>query len=338
VTLGTQQDASNSIDTRYRAETKLVPDENQGFDEKPVQLGRKAFRLLFGGEFRDGYSSLRIAQLQRTATGAPALRPSFVAPSLDLASSEYLMGLLRRQVEILLTNSASLAGTRRETGKSSAGFSASEADRFWMLHTFNSYVPELRHIFKTRRGHPEGAYIAMLRLAGALSTFSRDNGPGDLPDYDHDDIGLCFTNLDRRIRDLVGILIPENFVTIPLTLTDRYIWAGTVEDDNLFKKGQFFLSVSAKMGSGDLITKVPQFLKIAAPDDLDRLVRHAVGGLALRHVEVVPQQIRRKIENQYFQIDQTQSLWERIMLSRRIGVHAPSEIIDPKMEILVVWE
>jgi type VI secretion system protein ImpJ len=338
VALAGQQDGSGPADTRYTSETKLLPDDNQGSDERPVQLGKKTFRLLFGTEFRDGYSSLRIAQLERSGTGTPVLRPSFVAPCLDLASSEYLMGLLRRQVEILLTNSAQLSGSRRETGKSTASFSASEIDKFWMLHTFNSHLPELKHIFKTRRGHPEVAYVAMLRLAGALSTFALEGGPGTLPDYDHDDLGPCFQKLDVRIRNLMGILIPENYFVIPLVFTDRYIWVGAIEDDSLFKKGQFYLSVSAKMGAGDLITKGAQYLRIAAPDDLDRLVRTAVSGVGLRHTQVVPQAVQRKIENQYFQINQTGPLWERIMLTRRIGVHAPSEIVEPKMEVVVVWE
>jgi type VI secretion system protein ImpJ len=338
VTLAGQQDGSGPADTRYTSDTILVPDENQGSDERPVQFGKKTFRLLFENEFRDGYSSLRIARLERSATGVPMLRPSFVAPCLDLASSDYLLSLLRRQVEILLTNSATLSGTRRETGKSSASFSASEIDKFWLLHTFNSHLPELKHIYKTRRGHPEPAFVAMLRLAGALSTFAQEGGPGNLPDYDHDDLGSCFQKLDARIRELMATLIPENFVAIPLVFTDRYIWAGSVEDDTLFKKGQFYLSVSAKMGVGDIITKVPHYLKIATPDDLDRLVRTAVSGVGLRHAPVVPQAVPTKLENQYFQINQTGPLWERIMMTRRIGVHAPGEIVDPKMEIVVVWE
>ena len=148
VTLPGQRE--NTGDTRYVSEIRSVPDENQGGDEKPVQIGKKNFRLLFGTEFRDGYSTLRIAQLQRSATGIPVLRPSFVPACLDIASSDYLMGLLRRQVEILLTKSASLSGPRRERGKAAAGFSTSETDKFWLLHTVNSYLPELRHIFKTR--------------------------------------------------------------------------------------------------------------------------------------------------------------------------------------------
>ncbi len=338
VTLPGQREGSGPADTRYTSEARLVPDDNQGSDERPVQVGKKTFRLLFGTEFRDGYSSLRIARLERSGTGVPMLRSSFVAPCLDLASSEYLVGLLRRQVEILLTKSATLSGPRRERGKAAASFSASETDKFWLLHTVNSYLPELKHIFKTRHGHPETAYVAMLRLAGALSTFSLEGGPGDLPDYNHDDLGPCFALLDARVRDLMEVVIPSKYRAIPLTLKDRFIWSGTIDDDNLFKNTRFYLAVSANMGVGDIIQKVPQYLKVADPEDLDRLVRTAVGGLGLLHTQVVPQAIPIKLDNQYFQINQTGPLWDRILLSRRIGVHAPSEIVEPRMEVVVVWE
>jgi type VI secretion system protein ImpJ len=338
VTLPGQRDESGPADTRYLSDTLLAPDDNQGGDEKPVQLGKKTFRLLFGTEFRDGYSLMRVAQLERSATGIPMLRASFVAPCLDLASSDYLMGVLRRQVEILLTKSASLSGPRRERGKAAAGFSPAETDKFWLLHTVNSYLPELKHIFKTRHGHPEPAYVAMLRLAGALSTFALAGGPGDLPDYDHDELGPCFTALDARVRDLMEIVIPSKYRSIPLTLGDRFIWAGSIDDDNLFKSSQFFLAVSASMGVSDIIQKVPQYLKMATPDDLDRVVRNAISGVGLRHTQVVPKEIPMKLDNQYFQINQTGPLWERIVLLRRIAVYAPGEVVDPKMEVVVVWE
>ena len=40
----------------------------------------------------------------------------------------------------------------------------------------------------------------MLSLAGALTTFSTNIHPRDLPSYDHDDLGACFTELDEKLR------------------------------------------------------------------------------------------------------------------------------------------
>jgi predicted component of type VI protein secretion system len=45
-----------------------------------------------------------------------------------------------------------------------------------------------------------------------------------------------------------------------------------------------------------------------------------------------------KLDNQYFSLNQSGDLWDAIKLSRQIAVHAPGEIVDPKMEMLIVLE
>jgi len=196
----------------------------------------------------------------------------------------------------------------------------------------------LKHIWKVRHGHPEPAYVAMLRLAGALATFSLEARPDNLPDYDHNDLGRCFTVLDGRIRDLLETVIPSKFVPIPLEVRDRFTWSGSVTEDQHFRNSQFFLAISAKMGIDDLIRKVPQLLKISSMDDIQRLVRNSLPGLALRHTPTPPAAIPMKLDNQYFSLNQGGPLWEAIVLSRHIAVFAPGEIIEPKMEILIVLE
>ncbi len=324
--------------TRYLAETRMVTDANVGGEEKPVQVARRTFRLLFEDDYRDGFCCLRIAQVTRNAAGLPILNPRFVAPCLDLASSTYLSMLLRRQIEILATKSGALSAPRRQRGKVLAEFSPSETANFWLLHTVNSYLPELKHIWKVRHGHPEAAYVAMLRLAGALATFSLEARPENLPDYDHNDLGRSFTLLDDRIRDLMETVIPSKFVAVPLEVRDRFIWGGTVTEDQYFRNSQFFLAVSAKMGVDDLIRKVPQLIKVSSQDDIQRLIRNALPGVTLRHTPVPPAAIPMKLDNQYFSLNQGGPLWDAIMLSRQIAVHAPGEIVEPKMEILIVLE
>jgi predicted component of type VI protein secretion system len=93
-------------------------------------VARRTFRFLFEGEYLDGFSKLRIAQVIRNPAGIPILNPQFIAPCLNLASSRYLTTLLRRQIEILATKSAALSGPRRQRGKLTAEFSTSETASF----------------------------------------------------------------------------------------------------------------------------------------------------------------------------------------------------------------
>ena len=67
-------------------------------------------------------------------------------------------------------------------------------------------------------------------------------------------------------------------------------------------------------------------------------MRNALPGLVLRHVPVAPAAIPMKLDNQYFALNQGGDLWNAIKLSRQIAVHAPGEIVDPKMELLIVLE
>jgi len=335
--LGQDEDGAPPA-TRYLAETRMFTDENTGDEEKPVQVARRAFRLLFEDEYRDGFSCLRIAQVARNPAAIPILNPRFIAPCLNLASSTYLSGLLRRQIEILARKSATLSGPRRERGKITAEFSPSETANFWLLHTVNSYLPELKHIWKVRQGHPEAAYVSMLRLAGALSTFSLEARPENLPDYDHDDLGRCFTLLDENIRDLMETVIPSKFVSVPLGVKDRFVWGGTVTEDQYFRDSHFYLAVSAKMGMDDIIRNVPQLIKVSSQDDIQRLIRNSLPGLLLRHVPVPPPEIPIKLDNQYFALNQEGELWNAMVLSRQVAVHAPGAIADPKMELLIVLE
>ena len=309
---------------------------NSGDEEKEIQVGRRGFRLLFGDEYRDGFTSFRIAQVLRSPSGSAILNTKFVAPCLDLSASSYLSELLRRQIEILATKSSALSAPRRARSKVVADFSPSETSNFWLLHTVNSYLPELKHIWKVRHGHPEAAYVAMLRLAGALTTFSMEGHPEDMPDYDHDDLGTCFTLLDNRILQLAGFIVKENFVGIPLKATDRFIWTGQVTEDTYFRDTQFYLSVSAKMGVDEIIRKVPQLMKISAQEDVKRIVNNALPGLILRHAPTPPAAIPVKLDHQYFLVNQGGDLWDTLVKSRQIAVYSPGDIVEPKLEVLIV--
>lgn len=325
-----------SAHSRYQADTRMIFDENEGVEEKAVQVARRNFRLLFGGQHTEGYTTLQIAQLVRNSAGVPVLNEAFVAPCLDLAHSDRLMAILQRQIEILAAKLSALSSGRRQRGRALADFSASETASFWLLHTVNSYLPEIRHIYKVRHGHPETAYVAMLRLAGALATFSLQAEAGDFPDYDHEDLGFCFSALDAKIRELMDTVIQTNYIPIRLELTDRFIWSGTVEDDRYFKNSQFYLAVSAKIGIDDIIRKVPQLVKVSSNGDIQKIIRNSLAGITLRHSPAPPAAIPMKLDNQYFSFNQSGPLWDAIQLSRSLAVFAPSEIVDPKLEVIVV--
>ena len=331
-----QEKTNGQVSTRYVAETRPVIDATMGSDEKPIQVGKKSFRLFFEGENLEGLTSMRIAQISRSTSGTYILSPKFIPPLLDIVASDYLMMLARRQVEVLTAKGTSLAVSRRQRGRDIADFTTTEVADFWLLHTVNSYLPELKHLWKVRRGHPDVLYRAMLRLAGALTTFAISPSVRDFPDYDHNNLGECFTALDRRIRELLETVRPPKCVTIPLQLTDRLVWSGSIADERHLKDSQFVLSVSANLAVDELIAKLPKLAKLSSPNENNRLVRNSLPGVVLRHLPSPPSAVPVKLDNQYFSLVQSGSLWDAIVQARAVSVFVPSEIDSPKMELLVV--
>ena len=76
--------AQSRADTRYLAEAIMVRDENSGLAEKPVQVARKNYRLLTGGDSRQECSALQVARIRRDWHGTLQLDPQFVPPSVGL--------------------------------------------------------------------------------------------------------------------------------------------------------------------------------------------------------------------------------------------------------------
>ena len=211
---------------RYLAETRTLHDENTGGDEKPVRLGRKRISFLIEPEEAQGFVTLAIARVRRDGSGHFVYDPSFIPPCVHVSASERLMMIARRLIEILDKKSATLSRVTRAPSKYQAGFSTEDVAAFWFVHTINASLSVLRHICLTERGHPEQLFVEMSRLAGALCTFGFESHPQTLPLYDHMHLDRCFQALDEHIRAHLELVVPTNYVRIPLESSGRYTYEG----------------------------------------------------------------------------------------------------------------
>ena len=323
-------------ETRYRAEVEMIRDENTGQSEKPVLVARKNLRLAVEAENREGSSAVRIARVRKSPAGLFQLDPHFVPPLLDFAASDYLLSIARRLVEILAAKSSELGGARRQKNQSLADFTSADIPRFWLLYTVNAALPVFRHLFETRKGHPEALYAAMLSLAGSLTTFSVKIHPRDLPRYDHDNLGACFTDLDEKLRLLLDTVVPSNCVSLPLKLVQPSIYATSIDNEKYFQQTRMYLAISADMSQADLIAKAPQLIKVCSADAVEHLVQRALPGMPLAHVLSPPPAIPVKLNCQYFSLSQSGGSWEAVMRARNLAAYVPGDFPKPQMELVIV--
>jgi type VI secretion system protein ImpJ len=325
-----------SADARYLAKVALRRDENSGLAEKPVQIAQKNFRILVEGEPQQGSTTMRIGRVQKTPAGTFQMDPRFVPPLLDITASEYLMAILRRLVEILAAKGSTLAGLRRQKNLSLADFSAADIANFWLLYTANTYFPLLRHLLESKKGHPEGLFRAMLGLGGSLTTFSPTVQPRDLPLYDHDNLGGCFTDLDEKLRMLLETVVPSNFVSLPLKLTQPSIYATALANDKYLTNTRLYLAVSADLNEADLLQRAPQLIKLSSATNVERLIRSALPGIQFSYLPSPPGSIPIKLNYHYFSLNQAGSEWEAVLRARNFAAYVPAEIPNPQLELIIL--
>jgi len=319
---------------RFAAEAEILHDETTGRDEKPVHLGRKNIRVVFETERLENLIALPIGRIIRDGAGQFVYDPNFIPPCIDVTASDRIMSLLGRLLEILDEKSATFS-KRNSTWIETA---TREIGAFWLTHTINSAMAPLRHIYRTRHGHPDLLYQEMLKLGGALCTFAIDSHPRSMPAYDHSKLSDCFANLDYHIRSHLEIIIPTQFVAIDLVKRAEYFYEAECTDQRVFNRSRWILGIRSKIGEADVIANVPKLVKICSKEFIPRLVQQALPGMSLTHVSVPPSQIPAKVDMQYFSMTQAGPCWDHLSKTRKLGLYIPGEIPNPEIELLVILE
>jgi type VI secretion system protein ImpJ len=176
----------------------------------------------------------------------------------------------------------------------------------------------------------------MLSLAGALTTFSLQVHPRDLPVYDHDVLGTCFSELDEKLRFLLETVVPSNFVSLPLKPVRPSIYATALDEDRYLVDTKMYLAVSAEMGEADLINRAPQLIKVCSANHIEHLVQHALPGLQLTHLATPPGAIPMKLNFQYFSLNQAGLAWEAIGRARNLAAYVPDDIQNAQLELIIL--
>jgi type VI secretion system protein ImpJ len=325
------------IGTRFVSELQMLRDENSSGVEKPVSLARKNLQILAQDENLEGSVLLHLAQIERTEAGGYRLDPQYVPPLLNIKGNELLTGILRGEIETLVSRSSQLAGSRRQRNQSLADFSASDIANFWLLYTINSHLPVSRHLLEAAQVHPEAVFLHMLSLAGSLTTFSSRIEPRDLPRYEHESLGPCFLALDAAIAELLETVVPSNFVSLPLKPLRESIYAAAIDKDSYFENSRAYLAISADMDEAGLIARTPALAKACSASHIEQLIRQALPGLKLTHVPVPPRAIPVKLRYQYFSVERSGAVWEAVVRARNFAVYMPSEIPNPEMELIFLF-
>ncbi|GDY14341.1 type VI secretion protein [Planctomycetota bacterium] len=322
---------------RFRRAAVTVGDEIVGGAEREIAVVERDWRLRFGDEDLDGFSSLRIAELVRSPAGGFQLAEDFTPPAITLAAAPAVVRIAKRIADIAVARAAELAQARRSRISGIVEFSASESANYLLLHTLNGAVPGLLHLLRQPGTHPERLHLALTGLAGHLHTFTSDGHAKDLPAYDHERPGASFAALEVRLRALLETSITARYTPLPLKRGGGNIFSATLPEPVLAGH-RIYLSVQSSAPAEKLMQQTPLKAKIAASARVPQLVAQSIKGLALTYLPVPPAEIPAQPGNCYFELQRVGDDWEQVVETRTLGIHLPPDFTDLKLEFMAVQE
>lgn len=307
-------------------------------DAAPAELItlRKQARLRVHTQASESFMRLPLLRLQRTVSGAHELDPVFVPPSLSIRACAALQARLRRLLDALQAKVNALYGLHREPSRHVIEFRSGDIASFWLLHTASAASAALSHLHANPQLHPERLFQEMLRLAGGLMTFSKTHTLDALPAYDHAQPGLVFERLDGIIRDLLDTVISTRYFAITLDEIKPGLHAGRLDSEKINDATRFYLGISAKLSAAELIDAIPLRLKIGAPDDVEKLVLSAMGGVRINHSSQVPAAVPVRPGASYFELDTHGPLYERMLKARSINIYVPAGFDSLTIDLIAV--
>lgn len=329
-------DAPADSERRYGLVDRPAADWFTGAAEAEVTSLRRQVRVVAESAPRAHLASLPVCRLRRSATGPFETDARFVAPSTSLRAAPALQAMLRRLLDVLQAKVDALYGSHREPSKHVIEFRSGDIASFWLLHTASGAFAALSHLHHHPALHPERLYARMLELAGALLTFSKTHSLADLPPYTHEAPGPCFAALDQIVANLLETVISTRYFSIALQEVRPSFYNGRLDPGSITAATSFYLGVQAALPAHALVEAVPLRVKLGAPDDVDKFVLSATGGVKLSPVAHVPAAIPVRPGHSYFAVETRGPLYDRMLQAGTMTLYVPAGIPDLRLELFAL--
>ena len=322
--------------TRFSTTTASIPDATTGGDEREIEVAQANFQLRFSSEPLDTFTTLQVAELERTGTGF-ALREDFVPPCLRLEASAWLLSTTRQLLELLVAKSEAFR-ERKEHVLSQRELSPADVAALGLLATVNTHVPLLSDFLHNTERHPEVLFRSLLALAGGLSAhLSEAPAPRHFPSYRHEAPSECFRPLSEVLHDMLGEASPQaNYTRVELRTARDNLFVADVSQRQI-ENAQFFLVVrSDQMSEQQIVSAVGEQLRVASAETIDAVLRSYTRALSVEHTARLPVGLPVDPQAHYFRLKKRGPFWEAIEDTGQLALFVPSDLQPLSFELVTV--
>jgi type VI secretion system protein ImpJ len=266
----------------------------------------------------------------------------YIPPCLTIRSDEVLFKIIKEIRDQIGSRSRQLEAYKRDRGLHSAEFGARDMVYLLALRSLNRYAPLLSHLTASQPGHPCEVYGLLRQLIGELTTFAADisyngedqNGNMLLCEYHHSRLGECFIKAQKMITRLLDQITAGPEHVLPMRYDGTYF--ATELTSAVFEgRNRFFLVIETDSDPRHVLPAMESIAKLGCRESLPILIARALSGAGLTHAVQVPQELPRRANALYFQIDHHSDQWEQVRKNKNIALYWDAAPDDLKAELMV---
>lgn len=288
------------------------------------------------------YDLVPLAQLERIGDEIQ-LSSRFVPPTLTISSSEILLNLIKEIRDIVAARANQLGEYKQERGIHTAEFGTRDMVYLLALRSLNRYVPLLFHLTEARQVQPWTAYGVLRQLIGELSSFSTgvnvlgelEDGTPRLPAYDHRNLWSCFSSSLALVTQLLDEITAGPEYMIQLAFDGTY-YAAELPPAIFEGRNRFYLVLSTETDPQSVLQSLTTIAKLSSRESLPLLIARALPGVGLSHLGIPPQELPRRANSIYFQIDHHSEQWSLVQKGNNLGLYWDTAPEDLHVEMMVV--
>jgi type VI secretion system protein ImpJ len=101
-------------------------------------------------------------------------------------------------------------------------------------------------------------------------------------------------------------------------------------------RNRFYLVLSTETDPKSVLQSITTIAKISSRETLPLLIARALPGVGLKHLETPPQELPRRAQSIYFQIDHHSDQWAFVQKGKNVGLYWDTAPGDLKVEMMVV--
>ena len=288
------------------------------------------------------YELIPLALLERQGD-AIVLSEQFIPPCLSLSAVPVLERLIKEVRDQISARGRQLEAYKRDRGIHTAEFGSRDMVFLLALRSLNRYVSMLVHLTEAGQAHPWSAYGILRQLIGEMTTFSErisvtgtlDDGTALIPAYRHQELWRCFSAAQSLVTQLLDEITAGPEYMMPLLFDGTY-YATDLPPAIFEGRNRFYLALETESDPQVVLASVEQIAKFSSREYLPILIARSLPGIKLTYLQTPPQELPRRANTLYFQIDHHGEPWAQVQNGNNLALYWDAAPEDLKAELMAV--